>query len=142
MKTRVITIIAVLLSLTAGQAADRLQIEDVTLKPGEEKAFKLSLSLDKEKYAGVQFDIQLPTGFSIGMNGNSVYYAFSEKQAADLSCQVSNTGERIYRFMVYSNSLRVTGWPLMHITMGSSCAAAVIAIAARAKLMIIFFIIF
>ena len=107
MKTKIITIIAALLSLTAGQAADRLHVEDVTLKPSEEKAFKLSLSLDKEKYAGVQFDIQLPTGFSLGMNGNNVYYAFSEKQAADLSCQMSNTGERTYRFMVYSNSLEL-----------------------------------
>ena len=107
MNTKIITIIAALLSLTAGQAADRLHVEDVTLKPSEEKAFKLSLSLDKEKYAGVQFDIQLPTGFSLGMNGNNVYYAFSEKQAADLSCQMSNTGERTYRFMVYSNSLEL-----------------------------------
>ena len=107
MKTRIITIIAVLLSLTAGQAADRLQIDNITLKPGEEKEFKLSLSLDKEEYAGVQFDIQLPTGFSLGMSGNNIYYTFSEKQAADLSCQVSNTEERSYRFMVYSNSLEL-----------------------------------
>ena len=107
MKTRIITIIAALLSLTAGQAADRLQIEDITLKPGEEKEFKLSLSLDQEKYAGVQFDIQLPTGLSLGMNNSEVYYAFSGSQAADLSCQVSKTGENTYKFMVYSNSLEL-----------------------------------
>lgn len=107
MKTRIITIIAALLSLTAGYAADNLQIEEITLKPGEEKELKLSLMQDKEKYAGVQFDIQLPTGFTLGMSNNEVYYAFAETQPDDLACQVVSTGENAYRFMIYSNSLKL-----------------------------------
>ena len=107
MKTRIITIIAVLLSLTVGRAADRLQIGNITMKPGEVKDIVLSLSQDKEKYAGVQFDLQLPTGLSLGMTGDEIYYSFAGQQANDLTCNVVKVDEDVYRFMVYSNSLQL-----------------------------------
>ena len=107
MKTRIITIIAVLLSLTVGRAADRLQIDNITMKPGEVKDIVLSLSQDKEKYAGVQFDLQLPAGMSLGMTGDEVYYSFAGQQANDMTCNVVKVDEDVYRFMVYSNSLQL-----------------------------------
>ena len=107
MKTRIITIIACLLSLTAGRAADRLQVENITIKPSEVKELKLSLALDNEKYAGVQFDIQLPTGLSLGVEGSGVYYALAGIQPNDLECKVTGIQEGTYRFMLYSSSLKM-----------------------------------
>ena len=72
MKTRIITIIVALLSLTAGHAAEGIQIATITLKPGETKDITLSLSQNSEKYAGIQFDIKLPEGLSLETTGSEV----------------------------------------------------------------------
>jgi hypothetical protein len=107
MKTRIITIIVALLSLTAGHAAEGIQIATTTLKPGETKDITLSLSQNTEKYAGIQFDIKLPEGLSLVTTGSEVYYAFPSNQADDLTCNVTKTAENAYRFMLYSNSLKL-----------------------------------
>ena len=107
MKTRIITIIVALLSLTAGHAAEGIQIASATLKPGETKDITLTLSQNSEKYAGIQFDIKLPEGLSLETTGSEVYYAFSSTQADDLTCNVTNTEQNAYRFMLYSNSLKL-----------------------------------
>lgn len=57
---------ACLLSAINGMAQDKLQIADFEIKAGEEKVIDVELINSENFYAGVQFDLTLPEGVSVG----------------------------------------------------------------------------
>lgn len=103
MKQRIIACLVALLSCVTG-FANSIQADGVTLKPGETKDVVLSLTSGESNMAGVQFDVVLPTGFSLAATEGAVYQLASS-QPADLSCNVSNLSNGAYRFVLYSNGL-------------------------------------
>ena len=66
MRTIIIAIATVLLSMVAGRAkADGLKVPALTLNVGTQTTMVIGLEQDVQKYAGLQFDLQLPAGFSL-----------------------------------------------------------------------------
>ena len=104
MKQRIILTLTALLYFTIGYAGN-ISIGNITMKPGETKALMLSLSSAASSSVGVQFDLALPEGFSLEKSGGNLY-AISSNQASDMTCNVQDLGNRSFRFILYSNSLK------------------------------------
>ena len=105
MRHRAITILAALFCLTLAYAGN-LSVEPLSLKPGETKELKFSLSSSAIDMSGVQFDMTLPEGFVLKSYSDDNLYMLSAKQPSDLSCTVNNLDSDTYRFMLYSNTLQ------------------------------------
>ena len=105
MKHRVITIITALFCFTLAYAGS-LSVESISLKPGETKELKFSLSPYAVNMSGVQFDMTLPEGFVLKPYNDDKVYLLSSNQADDLTCTVSDLEGNTYRFMLYSNTLQ------------------------------------
>lgn len=104
MKQRIIVALTALFYLTVGYAAN-ISIDGITMKPGETKAIMISLSSGASLSVGVQFDLTLPEGFSLEKNGDALY-TISTNQASDMTCNVKDLGNRSFRFVLYSSSLK------------------------------------
>jgi len=105
MRHRAITILAALFCLTLAYAGN-LSVEPISLKPGETKELKFSLSSSAIDMSGVQFDMTLPEGFVLKSYSDDNLYMLSSNQPSDLSCTVNNLDSDTYRFMLYSNTLQ------------------------------------
>ena len=103
MKYRILTILVALVCYAVGYAGN-ISVEGLSLKPGETKDLKISLSSAVAEKVGVQFDVTLPEGFSLESLDDKVY-KMSSNQASDMACNVSDLGNGIYRFILYSSSL-------------------------------------
>ena len=104
MKHRIILTLAALLCLATAFAGNLL-IDNVTIKPGETKDLKISLASTATDVYGVQFDVKLPSGFTLESINDKVYQ-IPTNQPADMTCNVSYITGNTYRFVLYSNSLQ------------------------------------
>ena len=91
---------------TTDVAESSIVAENISMKPGEEKALTISLSETINDCAGVQFDLTLPEDFSLETNGEGNLYTISNNQADDIVCNMKDLGNGVYRFMLYSSSLK------------------------------------
>ena len=105
MRQRIIMTLAALVCFAMGYAGN-ISVESISLKPGEIKDLKVSLTSAVNEMVGVQFDVTLPEGFSLENDSDDKVYQLSTNQASDLACTVSNLGSGTYRFVLYSNSLK------------------------------------
>ena len=105
MRQRIIMTLAALVCFAMGYAGN-ISVESISLKPGETKDLKVSLTSAVNEMVGVQFDVTLPEGFSLENSSDDKVYQLSTNQASDLACTVSNLGSGTYRFVLYSNSLK------------------------------------
>ena len=116
MKHRIILTLAALLCLATAFAGNLL-IDNVTLKPGETKDLKISLASTATDVYGVQFDVKLPSGFTLESINDKVYQ-IPTNQPADMTCNVSYITGNTYRFVLYSNSLqKLKGGELMGLNL-------------------------
>ena len=121
MKQRIIITLAALLCLTTAFAGN-LQVDNVTLKPGETKDLKISLASTATDVYGVQFDVTMPDGFSLE-SINNLIYRMSANQPNDVTCNVSSLAGNTYRFLLYSSSLqKLKGGELMNLNLKASTA--------------------
>ena len=124
MKKRIMMTLAGLLCFAMGYAGN-IQVSDVTLKPGETKDLKVSLSSAVSSKVGVQFDVTMPGGLSLAEGNDGKVYQLSSDQVSDLTCTVSDLGSNVFRFVLYSSTLQnLRGGELLslYLKAGSSTA--------------------
>lgn len=122
MKHRIISTLMAFYCIAWGYA-ENIFVSDVTLKPGETKDLQVSLSSSISNNVGVQFDVTLPDGLSLGEGNDGKVYQLSSNQTSDLTCYVSNIGNGSFRFVLYSgtlNNLREGELLNLHLKSGSS----------------------
>lgn len=90
MKYRILTTLVALVCYAVGYAGN-ISVEGISLKPGETKDLKISLSSAVTEMVGVQFDVTLPEGFSLESIDDKVY-KLSSNQTSDMTCNVSGLG--------------------------------------------------
>ena len=123
MKQRIIAFLVVLFCCSTGFAGN-IQVDDVSLKPGETKGLMLSLTSAMSNMVGVQFDVSLPNDFTLETKEGTVYQ-LSQNQASDMTCNVNDLGNGSYRFMLYSNSLqKLTAGELMSLNLKAGNSVA------------------
>ena len=100
MKTRIIATATVLLALVTGSVkADGLKMQDLTLNVGTQATIEVTLEQDVQKYAGLQFDLQLPTGLLLDD------HQLQQEQTGDMVCSKRVQDDGTVRFIVYSPTL-------------------------------------
>ena len=104
MRQRIITALAALVCFAVGYAGN-ISVGAISLKPGETKDLKISLSSAVTEMVGVQFDVTLPDGFSLESIDEKVY-KLSSNQTSDMTCNVSDLGNNAFRFVMYSGTLQ------------------------------------
>ncbi len=104
MKYRILMALMALVCYAVGYAGN-ISVEAISLKPGETKDLKISLSSAVAEKVGVQFDVTLPEGFSLESIDDKVY-KLSSNQASDMTCNVSGLGSNTFRFVLYSSTLQ------------------------------------
>ena len=105
MRQRIITALAALVCFAVGYAGN-ISVGAISLKPGETKDLKISLSSAVTEMVGVQFDVTLPDGFSLVNYSDSKVYHISSNQVSDMTCEVSDLGNNSYKFILYSSTLQ------------------------------------
>ena len=94
----------------ANRAAENQTIEFdadfVTMKPGETSALNISLSSSISGMYGIQFEVNLPEGFSLEKGSNDKIYEMSTNQVDDITCNDRDLGNGTYRFFIYSSTLQ------------------------------------
>ena len=91
--------------LSAGYSGS-IDASHITMRPGETKTLNISLSNTINGIYGVQFDINLPQGFTLEMRHNNTIYEMSPHQADDMTCIDMDLGNGVHRFLVYSSTLQ------------------------------------
>ena len=115
-----IVLLVVLLAMTGGSWADNLTLEAVTLEPGETKQVAVSLNNPQNTYTAFQFDLVLPEGITIAMNGTKYLAELEENRKSDHSLKVSKKRKGVYRLMAFSMNSDVfsgTDGPLVYVTL-------------------------
>ena len=87
-------------------AATNIEMPDTKILSGETAPLTLTLLESIAGCVGIQFDLALPDGFSLEKDATGKEYSISVYQANDMSCNLTVVGNNIYRFMIYSNSLK------------------------------------
>ena len=87
-------------------SAQNIQMADVAIKSGSMASLNIKLLESISGCAGIQFDLVLPEGFSIEKEANNQEYKIASVQANDISCFITDKGNGVYRFVLYSNSLK------------------------------------
>ena len=105
MKHRILTTLMALVCYAVGYAGN-ISVDAISLKPGEAKDLKISLSSAVSEMLGVQFDVNLPDGFSLENYSDGKVYKLSSNQASDLTCTINDLGGNSFRFILYSSSLQ------------------------------------
>ena len=105
MKQRIIMALVALHSLVVAFAGN-IVVGDLTMKPGETKALEISLSGSVSNVYGIQFDIKLPKEFSFVKGSGDKVFEMAGNQAEDITCDNSELGEGVYRFLIYSTTLQ------------------------------------
>lgn len=106
----------------ANRAAENQSIEFaadiVTMKPGETSALNISLSSSISGIYGIQFEVNLPEGFSLEKGSNDKIYEMSANQVDDITCNDRDLGNGTYRFFIYSSTLQeLKGGSLMSLNL-------------------------
>ena len=90
----------------------------VTMKPGETSALNISLSGSISDIYGIQFEVNLPEGFSLEEGANDKIYEMSANQVDDIICIDRDLGNGTYRFFIYSSTLQeLKGGSLMSLNL-------------------------
>lgn len=90
----------------------------VTMKPGETSALNISLSSSISGIYGIQFEVNLPEGFSLEKGSNDKIYEMSANQVDDITCNDRDLGNGTYRFFIYSSTLQeLKGGSLMSLNL-------------------------
>lgn len=114
--------IASLLCVIAGFAGN-ITADDITMKHGETKALNISLASSLSGIYGIQFEVNLPEGFSLEKGSNDKIYEMSTNQVDDITCSDLNLGGGSYRFVIYSSSLQeLKGGSLMSLNLKADAA--------------------
>ena len=87
-------------------AATNVKMPDTKIISGETSPLTLNLLESIAGCVGIQFDLVLPDGFSLEKDNTGKEYAISANQASDITCNLTVVGNNVYRFMLYSNSLK------------------------------------
>ena len=87
-------------------AATNTEMPDIKIMSGKTAPLSLTLLESIRGCVGIQFDLALPDGFSLEKDANGKEYSISVYQANDMSCNLTAVGNGVYRFMIYSNSLK------------------------------------
>lgn len=87
-------------------AATNIEIPDIKIMSGKTAPLALSLLESIRSCVGIQFDLALPDGFSLEKDATGKEYSISVYQASDMNCNLTAVGNGVYRFMIYSNSLK------------------------------------
>lgn len=111
----------------ANRAAENQTIEfaadNITMKPGETSALNISLSSSISGIYGIQFEVNLPEGFSLEKGGNDKIYEMSANQVDDITCNDRDLGNGTYRFFIYSSTLQeLKGGSLMSLNLKADAA--------------------
>ena len=106
----------------ANRAAENQTIEFaadiITMKPGETSALNISLSSSISGIYGIQFEVNLPEGFSLEKGSNDMIYEMSANQVDDITCNERDLGNGTYRFFIYSSTLQeLKGGSLMSLNL-------------------------
>ena len=106
----------------ANRAAENQTIEfaadNITMKPGETSALNISLSSSISGIYGIQFEVNLPEGFSLEKDSNDKIYEMSANQVDDITCNNHDLGNGTYRFFIYSSTLQeLKGGSLMSLNL-------------------------
>ena len=113
-----------LLCVIAGFAGN-IAADDITMKPGETKALNISLASSISGIYGIQFEINLPEGFSLEKDSDDKIYEMSANQVDDITCSDLDLGGGSYRFVIYSSSLQeLKGGNLMSLNLKVDAAKA------------------
>ena len=87
-------------------AAANIEMPDIKIMSGKTAPLSLTLLESIRGCVGIQFDLALPDGFSLEKDATGKEYSISVYQASDMSCNLTAVGNGVYRFMIYSNSLK------------------------------------
>ena len=87
-------------------AATNIEIPDIKIMSGKTAPLSLTLLESIRGCVGIQFDLALPDGFSLEKDATGKEYTISVYQASDMNCNMTAVGNGVYRFMIYSNSLK------------------------------------
>ena len=87
-------------------AATNIEIPDTKIISGETAPLTLNLLESIAGCVGIQFDLALPDGFSLEKDNTGKEYVISANQASDVTCTMTEVGHYVYRFVMYSNSLK------------------------------------
>ena len=100
MNKKIFAMIVTLLVLTMGSAwADNLKAESVIMNAGTQKVMGISLEQTAEKYAGFQFDVELPAGITL------VGESLDDKRTGDMTYTKRTQSDGSIRYIVYSPTL-------------------------------------
>ena len=90
----------------------------VTMKPGETSALNISLSNSISGIYGIQFELNLPEGFSLEKGNGDKIYEMSANQVDDITCNERYLENGTYRFFIYSSTLQeMKGGSLMSLNL-------------------------
>ena len=87
-------------------SSQNIEMADVAIKSGGMASLKIKLLESISGCGGIQFDLSLPEGISIEKDNNDKEYVIASNQANDITCFKTDTGNGVYRFVLYSNSLK------------------------------------
>ena len=87
-------------------AATNIEMPDTKIISSETAPLTLNLLESIVGCVGIQFDLALPDGFSLEKDATGKEYVISANQASDITCNLTVVGNNVYRFMLYSNSLK------------------------------------
>ena len=87
-------------------AEENIEMQDVKMMSGETAPITLKLLESITGCVGIQFDLVLPDGFSLEKDNTGKEYVISANQASDITCNLTAVSNNVYRFMLYSNSLK------------------------------------
>ena len=87
-------------------AATNVEMPDTKIISGETAPLTLNLLESIAGCVGIQFDLALPDGFSLEKDNTGKEYVISANQASDVTCTMTEVGHYVYRFVMYSNSLK------------------------------------
>ena len=87
-------------------AATNIEMTDTKIISGETALLTLKLLESIRGCVGIQFDFSLPEGFLLEKDDLGKEYAIATNQASDVTCNLTAVSNGVYRFMIYSKSLK------------------------------------
>ena len=103
MKNYRIIMTIVLLMIMGRTMADNLAAENITAQAGESKQIAIALKNPNHQYAGFQFDLVLPEGFTLSQNDKGGFAAsLNGERIDDHTLSVADMGKQTYRFLSFS----------------------------------------
>jgi len=107
-------------------AQTTLKIEPFSIAPGENKTIAMNLANPDNDFCAFQFDLQLPSGISVGYDEQKGKYMASlaaVRNGSDHGIRLSKINDNTYRFVCFSAgniSLKGTEGALVEITLSAA----------------------